>query len=305
VDLLLLVNPTARSGTARRIAAHAARMLRERGVVTRVVAGGDADGSRALLREALSSGADAIAVCGGDGTVRLAIEQMAGSGIPLGIIPAGTGNDVAACLGIPHRDAAAAVSAIVDGTTRHVDLGVVTSTPAGTDRVSRTLYASVLACGFDARVNDRANRMRWPKGSARYTRAILREFLTLRATRFTLDLELPDGTWERREEELLMATVANGPTYGGGIPICPVADVGDGLLDVVLIRPMTRVRLLRLLPRLYAGRHLDAPEVRMTRVRSVRVSAEGQRAYADGDIAGELPVTVTAMPRAVEVFVTT
>ncbi|GAB3604134.1 diacylglycerol kinase family protein [Microbacterium aureliae] len=298
MDLVLLANPAARAGTAGRTADEAAGLLRARGMRVTQVSGGSATESRALVAAAVDAGVDAVAVCGGDGTVALTLPLLAGTGIPLGIIPAGTGNDIAASAGVRARDAASAVAAIAGGRTRRLDLAVVTT--ADGDEVP---FATVLACGFDARVNDRANAMRWPRGNSRYTLAILREFLTLAATDFDLGIEHPDGTREHRRERLIMATVANGSTYGGGIPICPVADDADGMLDLVLVSELGRLRLLRLLPRLYAGTHLSVPEVRTQRVRSVTITTTGARGYADGDPVGVPPFEVTVRPGALELFV--
>ena len=100
-----------------------------------------------------------------------------------------------------------------------------------------------------------------------------------------------------------MATVGNGPSYGGGIPICPRADIADGLLDVTLVRPAGRLRLLRLLPRVYRGTHVTVREVSTHRVSSVRLTSPGVTAYADGDPVGELPLTIEVAPGALTVFV--
>ena len=99
-----------------------------------------------------------------------------------------------------------------------------------------------------------------------------------------------------------MATVGNGSHYGGGIPICPDADPSDGLLDVLLVRPAGRLRLLRLLPRVYRGTHTTAPEASTYRVRSVRLASPGVTAYADGDPIGALPLTIDVAPAALRVF---
>lgn len=236
-------------------------------------------------------------VAGGDGTVNLAVQELAGTGIPLGIVPTGTGNDVATALRLRERDARGAAEAVVAGSTRTIDLARVHRADGST-----TSYATVLASGFDSRVNDRANRMRWPRGHVRYDLAILIEFLRLRCVAFEVELEHDDGTIERRSEELLMATVGNGPTYGGGIPICPDADLADGLLDVTLVRPLGRARLLRLLPRVYRGTHTGLDEVVTARVRRVRLSAPATTAYADGDAVGMLPLEVDVLPGALRVF---
>ena len=226
-----------------------------------------------------------------------AILELAGTGIPLGIIPAGTGNDFAATLGLREMDVAAAADAIAAAATRRVDLARVTRADGST-----TFFGTVLASGFDSKVNDRANAMRWPRGGARYNIAILREFVTLSGIPYEVDLEFADGAREHVARDLVMATVGNGRTYGGGIPICPDADPADGLLDVVLVRPAGRLRLLRLLPRVYAGTHRTVPEVAMHRVRSVRLSSPGVTAYADGDPIGPLPLTVDVARHALTVF---
>ncbi len=297
MNVALLVNPAARSGAHTHAASRAAERLRSRGVSTSVVSGGSAAESTRLLRAALELGADAVLVAGGDGTVHLALQELAGTGIPLGIIPAGTGNDMATVAGLQELDIEAAADAVAAGVTRSIDLACV-SRGDGTSEY----FGTVLASGFDSRVNDRANAMRWPRGGSRYNIAILIEFVRLRGIPFTLDLELADGTHEALDSDLVMATVGNGRTYGGGIPICPDADAADGLLDVTLVRPAGRLHLLRLLPRVYRGTHVTLPEVATYRVRSVRLDAPDITAYADGDPIGSLPLTVDVAPGALTLF---
>jgi len=279
-------------------ASRAAGRLRAAGIHTGVISGGSAEESTTLLRAALAVGADAVLVAGGDGTVSLAVQELAGTGIPLGIIPAGTGNDLATALGLIEMDAVGAADAVIAGTTRTVDLARVTRADGSTIR-----FGTVLAAGFDSRVNDRANRMRWPRGHMRYNIAILIEFLTLHGVPFRLEIELADGTVESIDRDLVLAAIGNGPTYGGGIPICPSADLSDGLLDVTLVRPAGRLHLLRLLPRVYRGAHTTLDEVTVYRARSVRLDAPGVTAYADGDPLGALSsIRVDVDPQALTVF---
>ncbi|WP_194397841.1 diacylglycerol kinase [Microbacterium atlanticum] len=297
MKVALLVNPAARAGAHTGAAMTAAERLRAHGVQTTVVSGGSAAESSALLRTAVAAGVDAVAVVGGDGTVNLALQEVAGTGIPLGIVPSGTGNDFAATLGLRELDARAAADAIAAGRTRTVDLARVTRGDG-----SSRYFGTVLASGFDSKVNDRANAMRWPRGGSRYNIAILIEFLTLAGIPYEVDLELADGTAVHVAGDQVMATVGNGRIYGSGIPICPDADPADGLLDVVLVRPAGRMRLLRLLPRVYRGTHTTVPEVSVHRVRSVRLSSPGVTAYADGDPIGTLPLTVDVAPGALIAF---
>jgi diacylglycerol kinase (ATP) len=297
VRVALVVNPAARAGAGTGAAARAAERLRDHGVSTAIVSGGSAAESTRLLRAALEVGADAVLVAGGDGTVHLAIQELAGTGIPLGVIPVGTGNDLAAVVGLRELDVDAAADVVAAGATRTIDLARVTRGDGTTE-----FFGTVLASGFDSRVNDRANAMRWPRGGSRYNIAILIEFLTLHGVPFALELELADGTRERIDGDLVMATVGNGRTYGGGIPICPDADPADGLLDVTLVRPAGRLHLLRLLPRVYRGTHASVDEVSMHRVRSVRLDSPGVTAYADGDPIGMLPLTIDVAPAALTLF---
>lgn len=297
MNVALLVNPAARAGAHTGVATRAAERLRAHGVRTAIVSGGSAAESSALLRAAIEAGVDAVAVAGGDGTVRLALQEVAGTGIPLGIIPAGTGNDFAATLGLRELDAEAAADTIAEGLARDVDLARVVRDDGSTE-----YFATVLASGFDSKVNDRANAMTWPRGGSRYNIAILLEFLRLAGMPYEVAFETADGEQETVTGDLVMATVGNGRTYGGGIPICPDADPADGLLDLVLVRPAGRARLLRLLPRVYKGTHGSVPEVSMRRVRSVRLSSPGVTAYADGDPIGALPLTIDVSPHALRVF---
>jgi diacylglycerol kinase (ATP) len=297
MHIALLANPVARSGAGLRAAQRAAEHLRHRGVRTTLLQGGSAAESTALLHAALEAAIDAVVVAGGDGTVHLAVQELAGTGIPLGVIPAGTGNDLAAALGIPVRDPEAAADVVADGHTRRMDLAHLTRADGST-----TLYATVLASGFDSRVNDRANAMRWPRGRSRYTLAILREVVALRGIGFALEVEAPDGSLTRVHDERMLVAVGNTQAYGGGIPMCPDADPTDGVLDLTLISPVTRRRLLRLLPRVYRGTHVGIPEVTTLRARAVSLSAAGVTAYADGEPMGGLPLRVEVRPRALSVL---
>ena len=297
MSVALLVNPAARGGASLAAAERVATRLRTHGVSTALISGGSAAESSQLLRLAIDAGAEAVLVSGGDGTVNIALQEVAGTGIPFGVIPAGTGNDFAVALGLHEMGVDAAADAVIGGRTRQVDLARLTRADG-----TSLLYGTVLASGFDARVNDRANRMRWPRGGARYTIALLLEFLTLHSLPFTLELELDDGTLARLEEDLVLAAIGNGPSYGGGLRMCPDADLTDGLLDVTTVDATARLRLLRILPTLYTATHTSQPVVSTYRARSVRIDAPGATGYADGDAVGVLPVRVDAVPAALRVF---
>ena len=139
--------------------------------------------------------------------------------------------------------------------------------------------------------------MRWPKGQMRYNLATVAELRVFEPLRYVLDL---DGT-ERQVEAMLVA-VGNGPSFGGGMRIAEGADLYDGLLDVVLIKPVSRVELVRTFPKLFNGTHVTHPQFERHRVRRVTVAAPGIVGYADGERFGPLPLTVECVPDAVRIL---
>jgi diacylglycerol kinase (ATP) len=292
--VVLLTNPAAGGGHAQKAARRAAVRLRARGAEVLDVVGADPQDALRIAREAVDRGVDVLAVAGGDGMVALALQAVAGTGVPLGIVPAGTGNDHAREYGLPLGDPEAAADVLLDGRTRTVDLGRV-ETADGTVRH----FGSVLAAGFDSLVSDRTNRLRWPRGRMRYNLAILVEFAHLRPLPFRL--VLADGTVVERD--LVLAAAGNTRSYGGGMLICPDADHADGLLDLTVVRAMPRLRVARFFPTVFRGTHVHRPEVETYRTASVRIESTGITAYADGEYVGPLPAEVTVAPGALRIVV--
>ncbi|MEU4119135.1 diacylglycerol kinase [Kitasatospora sp. NPDC028055] len=290
----VLTNPAAGIGHAEPAAHRAVARLRALGLEVDPQAGRSAEDAVRLAREAAAGGADAVAVVGGDGMVNLALQALADTAVPLGVIPAGTGNDHAREYGLPIGAPEAAAEVIAAGRTRTVDLGRITG-PDGAVR----WYGSVLASGFDSLVSDRANRLRWPRGRMRYNLAILAEFANLKPLPFRITLA--DGTVIERD--LTLAAVGNTRSYGGGMLICPAALPDDGLLDVTLVDAMPRLRIARFFPTLFKGTHTTHPEVTTLRTASLRIESPGITAYADGEFITALPVDVTVRREALRLLV--
>ncbi|MCU1526501.1 MAG: hypothetical protein JWP75_264 [Frondihabitans sp.] len=243
----------------------------------------------------LDAGADALVVVGGDGMVSLGTGLVAATSIPLGIVPAGTGNDMARALGIRHDDPLAALRQLVTALEvepRLIDVIRVT----GGDRATTWVAGSVSA-GFDAFVNERANRMRHPRGRARYDVALALELLRLGQVDYEIVLDgVPSvvaGT---------LVSVGNAGTVGGGIALMPGAVLDDGLLEVLVVDRLSRFEFLRLFPRVAKGRHLDDPRVNVHRVRRASLSAPGVIAYGDGERLGPLPIEIEVVPGALRVL---
>ena len=289
----LIVNPTSGKNTGARIGAQALTLLRAAGADIVDLSAADARGALEKGRAAVADRAvDAVVVTGGDGMVHLGANLCAGTDVPLGVIAAGTGNDIARELGLPVRDAAKAVERILSGGTRRVDVAQHT-TPTGETR----WFLGVLAAGFDAVVNERANHWRWPKGPMRYNLAILRELPVFRAIPYVLEL---DGT--RIETEAMLVAVGNGPAYGGGMRVTPDAAFDDGLLDVLVLHRISTAQFLRVFPSVFRGAHTSHPAVEVHRARRVRLEALGIVSYADGERFAPLPMTMEVVPGALTVL---
>jgi len=292
-QITLFVNPTAGRGRGAGAARPAADALREAGFAVRTVVGSDAADALVRAREAVGSGTGALIAVGGDGMASLALQAVAGTDTPLGVVAVGTGNDFARAAGLPVRQPAEAGrligEALKGGHVRDIDLG----------RAGERWFGSVLASGFDSRVNDRGNRMRWPAGRLKYDLAILAELAAFRPIPYRLTLD--DG--EPHDIEATLVAVGNGPSYGGGMRICHGADLADGLLDVTVVGECSRRTLLRVFPRLYKGTHLSHPAVTTHRVRKVALAAPDVTAYADGEPVGPLPLTAEVVPEAVRLLV--
>jgi diacylglycerol kinase (ATP) len=288
---MLLVNPASGRGAGGRAAAGVAAKLRPAVDTLDVHLAADAQDTTRAAQRAVDEGYDVLAVLGGDGTVHLALQPTAGSDTTLAVIPAGTGNDLAVWLGLPAAAMAAAdavAASLRSNTTRELDLGRV--------RDGRW-FATVLCAGFDSKVNERANRMRWPSGPRRYDLAIFAELARLRP--YPLVVETEHGT---QRLDATMISVGNTPSYGGGLKICPTADIGDGVFDLTVVGPVSRRRLVQVFPKLRTGGHVDEPEISTMRATSVTLSGDNDWvAYADGDPQGPLPLSVDCVKGAIRV----
>ncbi|SNT56602.1 diacylglycerol kinase [Actinacidiphila glaucinigra] len=291
-EITIVSNPTAGRGRGAGAVGPAADALRRAGFDVCTVVGTDAADALARAREAVAAGTGALVAVGGDGMVSLALQAVAGTGTPLGVVAVGTGNDFARATGLPIREPAAAGEAIAralkEESVREIDLG----------RAGERWFGTVLASGFDSRVNDRGNRMRRPSGRLRYDVAMLAELAALRPIPYRITLD--DGA--EQEIEATLVAVGNGTSYGGGMRICAGAELDDGRFDICVVGPCSRSTLLRVFPRVYRGTHLGHPVVTVHRAAAITLAADGITGYADGEPLGPLPLTARTVPRALRLL---
>ncbi|WP_044506671.1 diacylglycerol kinase [Mycobacterium simiae] len=288
-----LTNPRSGHGTAVHAAQAAIARLHARGVEVNEIIGDDAADARHLAAAAIERGTDALVATGGDGVISNALQVLAGTDIPLGIIPAGTGNDHAREFGIPTKAPEAAADVVVDGWAQTIDLGRIVDG----NGVAKW-FGTVAATRFDSLVTDRANRMTWPHGRLCYYAAMLAELSQLRMLPFRLVL---DGSTEI-DADITLAAFGNTRSYGGGLLICPNADYTDGLLDITMVYTASRTKLVRLFPTVLKGTHVNLDEVRTARAKTIHVECAGINVYADGDFACPLPAEISAVPGALQIL---
>lgn len=298
-QIALVINPASNKGAAAEVGTRVARHLGMAADV-RVFSGTSQAESVALLDKARRD-VDAVVVCGGDGIAHLAANALAEGDVPLGIIPAGSGNDTAAALGLPSDPVAAAdalLAALLAGSVARIDLGHTEAAPVAPKAAGRW-WLTMLYGGFDSGVNERANRMRWPTGPRRYDVAIALELLRLKPRLIRLILD--DGT--DLEMPVTLVAIGNGPQYGGGKLITPDAKMDDGVFDITVVGQVSRATLARLAPTLPRAGHIGHPAITRYRAKEVSFAGDGVIAYADGERITELPIRTRCVPAALPVIV--
>ncbi len=287
---VLVANPISGRGKGRRQAQRLAQLLRARGLDVEVRWTAAKGHGETLAAEALDAGATTVIACGGDGTVQEVANALAGTAARMGLLPTGRCNDFARELGLA-ADVEAAAEVIAKGESRALDLG----------RAGGRFFCTIAALGFDAAVSRFVDdEMRLPlKGTPAYLYATLRVLLRYRPVEVRMR-----GDFGMFEGPIFLVANANTSAYGGAIRIAPDARPDDGLLDICVIKPASRLRLLRLLPRAMRGNHGAAPEVEFLRTQRLEITSEQPtEVWADGEPIGHTPILLEAVPQALHVLV--
>jgi YegS/Rv2252/BmrU family lipid kinase len=286
----LIVNPSAGGGKAGRVAPEVERTLREHDLEVRRVDTRDLDHARMLADEGARAGETVVALSG-DGMIGVVADTLRHvPGAVIGVLPGGRGNDLARVLGIPE-DPLAACAVIAHGIPRAMDVG----------EVSGQAFVGIASAGFDSDANRIANEAPAWLGGLVYAYGALRALVSFSPARFEIELDPPG---ERRAFTGYSVAAANSRAYGGGMHLAPDALLDDGLLEIVVIERVGRLRFLANLPKVFAGTHVRLPSVQVLRAAEVEISADRPfTMYADGDPIGDLPVRVRAVRGAVSVLV--
>jgi len=288
VRIIVLLNPAARRGKARRLLKRALEIFRQQQAHVDVRESQSAEHLTELARAASAEKPDLIVSAGGDGTHHYVINGLFKSEIPLGLLPMGTGNDFARGVDMP-TDVGAAAATLLKGHTREIDLA----------QVGAAVYGCIAGVGFDSTVTRYANQhARWLSGPLAYPWSILCCMREYRPQQLEITA---DG--DSYSEEVLFAVVGNNPSYGGGIRLAPRAKLDDGILDICIVPYMSRLELLRWVPRTYRGEHLNHPRIKYFQARKISLRAASRmELFGDGEFLQELPATIEVVPRALRVI---
>lgn len=273
---LIAINPHAGNGRGSKVAAEVIRYLSLHDISYRSIAAATADElTRDLTREIEGKSYQGLIAVGGDGLAHLVMQICVPARLPFAVIPAGTGNDFIRSLGWSLDDIEPLLHRITTSEPTPIDLGNVDS----------EWFGAILSTGFDSVVNERANTLKWPSGPQRYNVAIALELPRFKVRTYEISC---DG--ESFTTEAMLVAVGNGKSYGGGMNICPQAQMNDGLFDLIILEPVSKVEFLKVFPRVYSGSHITHPKVRSMRAKKVTISATAV-AYADGERIGPAPIS--------------
>lgn len=293
--VVIIANPRAGGGRARDVAIAAQNSLSESGIQVTLHLSTTREQLRTETAHACESKPAVVLACGGDGTVHDVLQSTIPTNTPLGVIPAGTGNDIARSLGLPGKTNQKFFQKLAYSIHHHdfesIDASQITV--EGNQQWS----LGVISAGLDSDVNERANRMTHFRGTTRYTLALLAELRAFPLHNYTVTI---DST--KRTGSAILIAVGNGGQYGGGMKICPQADMTDGLLDITWVDPAPRRTVLRLFPLIYSGRHVNSPLVHTYRGSEISIESPDSMIYADGERIGPTPALIQVVPKIARVL---
>ena len=278
----IVINPVSGSGRGAVLGREVAGYFASKKLSYCIITATSAQKLRQNLSEYLDTNGndcEGVISVGGDGLAHLVLQLVVPRKVPFTVVAAGTGNDFLRALGWQLDGLTAQLDAVTSRKPTPVDLGLVDS----------EWFGAILSTGFDSIVNEKANTLRWPKGPMKYNLAIAMELPKFRPLGYRIEIDR-----QIIETEAMLIAIGNGSSYGGGMMVCPDADMSDGLFDVMVLRPVSKFEFLRVFPKVFTGQHIHHPQVDIYRASKVSLTAEAV-AYADGERVGGLPVRAECM----------
>ena len=272
----IAINPQSGRGKGSVVGQEVVEYFSKRQIRYQTFSGASADELKRDLESFLNANdCQGVISVGGDGLAHLVLQLVVPRKIAFAPMPAGTGNDIVRTLGWSLDDITSYLDRVTQESAQPIDLGNVDS----------EWFAGILSTGFDSVVNERANSLSWPKGPQRYNVAIAMELPRFQPLRYEIELDT-----EKISTEAMLIAIGNGRSYGGGMYVCPQAQLNDGLFDVMILEPVSKVEFLKVFPKVYSGSHISHPKVKMMRSSKVKLTAKAI-AYADGERIGPAPIS--------------
>lgn len=282
----VIINPAANRGRGNLVGEQALAALVELGIPFQNLSASSAEEAKHLATKSAAELSGIVAI-GGDGTSQLGVNIAMETKLPLGLVPAGSGNDQVRELGLALNDPSGAAYNIAEGlkNPRKVDVMWVETS-------YRKFWSfGSISAGFDALCAERANGLKWPKGPNSYVAAMLLELPKFKPIRYRL---VADGV--ERQFKAMLCGVANVKNFGGGMRISPNSEMTDGQLEVFILHEVSRPKLLKIFPTVYKGEHINFKEVEIFKAKEIRIENDGFPMTCDGEIIGPAPFSVKIHP---------
>lgn len=285
----LVINPVSGQGQGSIIGTYVAGYLNQKGIKFTIVTGNSSVALSDHLKTFIVKNPQCkgVIAVGGDGLLHIVLQVVVPAQIPFTVIPAGTGNDFVRTLGWSLDQIDNQLETVTTSAPTSIDLGLVDG----------EWFGAILSTGFDSIVNEKANTMQWPKGPMKYNVAIAMELPRFKPRHYEITLD--DRTIST---EAMLIAVANGRSYGGGMLVCPNANISDAHFDVMVLHPISKLEFMKVFPRVFAGTHVSHPAVEIVRSKNVTIESKAV-AYADGERIGQLPISAECIHDAVQTWV--
>ena len=285
----LVINPVSGQGQGSIIGTYVAGYLNQKSIKFTIVTGNSSVALCVHLKTFIVKNPQCkgVIAVGGDGLLHIVLQVVVPAQLPFTVIPAGTGNDFVRTLGWSLEQIDNQLETVTTSAPTSIDLGLVDG----------EWFGAILSTGFDSIVNEKANTMQWPKGPMKYNVAIAMELPRFKPRHYEITLD--DRTIST---EAMLIAVANGRSYGGGMLVCPNANISDAHFDVMVLHPISKLEFMKVFPRVFAGTHVSHPAVEIVRSKNVTIESKAV-AYADGERIGQLPISAECIHDAVQTWV--